>query len=80
MKTSLPLGTRVRFTTCEERYPCFIVPEGSTGTVTDVSEHCMWIKIDQDIPGLSDSPEWHGEMSWSSDDEKLLPCPFEAIP
>jgi hypothetical protein len=66
-----PVGTRVVFVQDVERYDHFIVPAGTTGTVTgDGAEGFgAHIKVDGEVPGLTDDSVWQGELHWSAEDE-----------
>lgn len=75
-----PVGTRVRFTLDVDRYPSFVVPEHTTGTVVYASRDGMLIHVDQFVEGLSDDDEWSGDFQWNPDDqEDGNPPPFEVI-
>lgn len=62
-----PKGTKVIFKTDAERFPFFVVPKGTTGVVIDSQESVVWVHVDQDVPGLSDSADWKGDFSWQPD-------------
>lgn len=80
VRKQFPEGTRVRFKWNEERFPHFIVPEGTTGTVVDASEEssAVFVRVDQFVAGLSDNFEWRGEFAYSWEDaEHDDEVPFE---
>lgn len=61
----IPAGTRVVLTQDVERYPHFIAPAGSTGTVVDLGDDTIFaVRLDEHLPGAE---EWHNEVHWSSD-------------
>lgn len=77
---AFPVGTRVIFTADTDRFPHFIVPEGTTGTVTVSDEWGVWVKVDAFIDGLSNSRDWQGEFHFSPNDQDLgEPPPFQAV-
>ena len=78
IRKRFPIGTRVRFTRDEERYPSFSVPEGTTGTVTESNQSALYVRVDEFVEGLSDSLEWWGEFSYTPEDaEHDDEAPFE---
>ncbi len=77
-RAMFPVGTRVRFVVDDERFPHFIVPAGTTGTVTEASRDGMLIHVDQFVEGLTDSEEWAGEFQWMPFDD--YDRPFEVLP
>lgn len=66
---NLTVGGRVQFVTDEECYPHFIIPKGTEATITVVDDSCVYLQVDGEVPGLTDSEEWHGEYQWSADNE-----------
>lgn len=54
-------GMRVQFTTDVDRYPHFVVAEGSTGTVTALDDEMAAVKLDEKIEGAE---EWENEVQW----------------
>lgn len=73
-----PVGTRVHFVALDDRYPHFVVPVGTTGTVTEATRDGILIHVDQDIEGLTDSEEWAGDYQWFPGDD--YDRPFEVLP
>jgi hypothetical protein len=61
---AFPVGTRVVFTEDSDRFPDFVVPRGTTGVVSDSCPDGVLVKVDGDVPGLTDSSEWRGEFQW----------------
>lgn len=60
-----PVGTKVRFKGPLERYPHFTVPDGTMGEVVDSDEEFerLVVKVTStEVPGLTDDPEWKGEV------------------
>lgn len=70
--SQLTVGTRVRLVSPADRYPNFIVMPGGMGTVADVSDECLWVKMDEHIDGAE---EWDNCIEW------YLPCddPCESL-
>lgn len=66
MQTKLEIGTAVEFVSEVERYPHFVVPAGTTGTVRYKGPYNVVVKVDQRIKGLTDSKEWRGEVELES--------------
>jgi hypothetical protein len=60
----LPVGTRVRLNHDVDRYPHFIAMEGALGTVSQVDERLVCVKMDDNIAGAE---EWDNEVHWSTD-------------
>jgi hypothetical protein len=61
---AFPKGARVVFHEDADRYPHCVVPKGTTGTVSDSCPDGVLVKVDGDVPGLTDSAEWEGEFQW----------------
>lgn len=61
-------GDAVVFLCDEERYPHFVVPKGTTGVVLDAGwggdPDAFLVKVDGEVPGLTDNEEWCGEYQW----------------
>ena len=55
-------GTRLRLTCDVDRYPHFIAPAGSVGTVVDTSDGVVSVRMDNTIAGAED---WDNEVVWS---------------
>lgn len=73
------VGTRVMFRHDTDRYPHFIVPAGTEGTVTWEERGDMLVQIDGEVPGLTDSEEWQGEFQWYPSNGDEGEPPFVAI-
>jgi hypothetical protein len=73
-KTAIEAGTRVVFVDDVERYPHFIIRAGTTGIVIEAqpdagySETMYLVKVDEEVPGLSDDEEWQGEFCYIRED------------
>jgi hypothetical protein len=57
------VGDRIRLRRSVDRYPNFIVKEG-TGTVTEVTKYQIAAKMDAHIPNAK---EWDNCIIWSAD-------------
>ncbi len=60
-----PPGTKVRFKDALDRAPDFTVPAGALGVVMVVDEEFERIVVkvtSPEVPGLTDDPEWKGEV------------------
>ena len=60
------LGDKVRYTVDADRYPDFIVPNGSTGIVVYVDDDRIEVRIEQVVKG---SEQWDNCIHYY-DDEK----------
>ena len=77
---AFPVGTRVHFIESDDRFPHFVVPAGTTGTVTEATRDGLLIHVDQCIEGLTDSEEWDGDYQWFADSAEEYDRPFEVLP
>lgn len=57
-------GERVVFVRDVDRYPDFLVPKGTTGTVTRYSEEEVWVRLDAPMPGAE---QWDNQVHWFED-------------
>lgn len=60
------VGSRVRLLRDVERYPHFIAPKGSEGTVTSVDEYALCVRLDEVLVGAK---EWDNEVHWYPRDD-----------
>lgn len=60
--TALTEGARVELIEYADRFPFFLVHPGAKGTVTEVSEHLVTIKMDDHIDGCE---EWDNEVIYN---------------
>jgi hypothetical protein len=58
------IGARFRLVRDVDRYPHFICPAGSCGTVTDTTAGNISLRMDEYLPGAE---EWANEILWSDD-------------
>jgi len=72
----LKSGTRVQFSEDVGRYPHFIVPKGTTGTVKDVSGEGCAILMDQAVEGAE---SWDNEFLVTLDDQSENDSIFETL-
>ncbi len=71
------IGTRVRLTHAVDRYPHFIAPKGSTGTVVDIGcNEIFAVRLDEKLDGAED---WMNEIHWSYDELDNVPDDLEVI-
>lgn len=60
-----PIGARVTLRHAIDRYPHFIAPAGSTGTVVDIGDPNIYaVRMDETLPGAED---WSNEVHWILD-------------
>jgi hypothetical protein len=57
-------GQRVISKCDVDRYPHFVIPEGSKGTVTSREDHLILVKMDDPIEGMED---WNNELQITDD-------------
>ncbi len=74
-----PIGTRVRFEQSDDRFPNFIVPNGTIGIVVHSDAQGLLIHVEQFVEGLSDSLEWEGDYQWFPDHAVDYERPFVKI-
>jgi hypothetical protein len=68
-RPALEIGTRVRLKHNVDRFPHFLAPAGSVGTVLELDEvGGVWIEMEQRIPGCK---EWNNAIVWESPNEAL---------
>ena len=60
----LKVGDRVRLKRDLELFPIIIVPAGDVGTVTEVQDYIVWIKLDTHYDELE---EWDNNISYLID-------------
>jgi len=58
-------GLRVRLLTPVERAQGVIAPAGATGTVADVTDDAVCVRVDQPLPGAE---AWDNEIVWRQED------------
>lgn len=58
-------GQRVRLLHTIDRYPDFIIPEGSTGIILESSEEMVRVSLDVE---LEDLDEWDNELYFGDDE------------
>jgi hypothetical protein len=58
-------GERFVLTANVDRYPHFIAVRGSVGTVTEVTDLVVCLRLDDLLPGAE---EWDNEVVWSLDE------------
>lgn len=58
------LGDRIELVTEVERFPHFTAPAGARGTVTDLDDSSISVKMDDHLPGAE---AWDNEIVWSDD-------------
>ena len=69
--TALPaIGDRVELIVDVDRFPHFVAPAGSTGTVVDVgdSQIVLAVRLDEPVDGAED---WDNEVHWTDGDADL---------
>lgn len=60
--TALPEGSRIELVDYADRFPFFLVPPGAKGTVTEVSDNVVCIKMDEHIDGCEG---WDNEVIYN---------------
>lgn len=55
-------GDRIRLARPVDRFPHFVAPEGATGTVTEVSDTLVLVRMDETLQGAE---EWDNHVAWS---------------
>jgi hypothetical protein len=65
LPTQIIPGARVSLTRDTDRYPHFLAPAGATGTVAEVDAECVWVHMDDFLPGAE---EWGNRIQWHRDD------------
>jgi hypothetical protein len=64
--TTIPtVGQRYRLTREVDRFPSFIAPAGSTGTIIAVDQHLIALRLDAPLAGAED---WDNAVHWYDDD------------
>lgn len=58
------VGDRFRLARDVDRYPHFIAAEGAPGTVTDVTDGRVSLKVDTPLPGAE---QWDNEVVWDTE-------------
>lgn len=58
------IGDRFVLTRDVDRYPHFVAPAGTKGTVVEVSSDAVTLRMDDLIRGAE---EWENEIVWSED-------------
>lgn len=59
-------GMRVRLDRDVERFPHFTAPAGMTGTVTDITDNNISVRMDEHLPGAE---TWDNEIVWHDVDD-----------
>ena len=81
-RTTTRVGDRVRFVTSWDIYPYCIVPEGTLGTVTEVSAEqngMVWVLPDENVGVREVLKEWDGAIQvWALEDADE--SPIEVMP
>lgn len=70
-------GAQVRFSSDLDRYPHFVVPAGTLGTVFSAAADLVLVRIRPDMPeifGLTDDAEWDNEVQFLPECEDLSRC------
>jgi hypothetical protein len=63
-------GSRVELVVDVDRYPHFVAPAGSTGTVVDHGDPQIVLAVRLDEP-LAGAEEWDNEVHWLDGDAEL---------
>ena len=61
--TKIAEGKRVRLLQNVDRFPHFVARKGITGTVTEVTDQFVSVKMDDHIDGAE---EWDNEIVWDA--------------
>lgn len=74
MRPPFTPGSHVRLTADVDNFPTCLIKAGETGTIADMDDDCVWVRLDAHHPELS---KWGNDLqiSFSAD----YPAPLEAI-
>jgi hypothetical protein len=69
-KVGLPMiGARAQLRRRVDRFPHFAIEAGATGTITDVTDELVAMRIDSYVPGAED---WGNELCWTPEEGEAL--------
>lgn len=70
LKNSIPpIGSRFVLVCDVDKFPHFIAPKGSTGTVVHIESHAFWLELDEYLTGAE---EWSNQVEFADDWETMV--------